>query len=147
MKVGMIGLGDIARKAYLPVVGCRPDIDLSICTRNPARLEEIGNAFRIPPEQRFRTVQDMAEAGVEAVFVHTATEAHVEMVTYLLERGIHVYVDKPIDSTFARSEQIVQLANRQGLVLMVGFNRRFAPSIGPSTTEGNQTWPSCKRIG
>lgn len=127
MKVGMIGLGDIAHKAYLPVVGCRGELDLFICTRNSAGLEEIGGAFRIPREHRFSRVQDMVEAGVEAVFVHTATEAHLEIVSYLLERGIHVYVDKPIDSTFARSDQIVQLANRRGLVLMVGFNRRYAP--------------------
>lgn len=38
MKIAMIGLGDIAQKAYLPVLAQWPDIELVLCTRNPKVL-------------------------------------------------------------------------------------------------------------
>ncbi len=45
----------------------------------------------------------------------------------LLQAGVHVYVDKPLAETREQSEQLIELADKQHLALMVGFNRRFAP--------------------
>ncbi|RIV17622.1 hypothetical protein D2Q93_15140 [Alicyclobacillaceae bacterium I2511] len=80
MKVGMIGLGEIAEKAYLPVIGTRRDILLHIATRNRDTLERIGEQYRIPQARRVRGVEGLLQAGVEAVFVHTATESHFDIV-------------------------------------------------------------------
>ena len=44
MRVAMIGLGDIARKAYLPVLGTRADVQLAFVTRSTATLDELGAA-------------------------------------------------------------------------------------------------------
>lgn len=49
MKVAMIGLGDIAQKAYLPVLAQWPDIELVLCTRNP---KSIGDSSDALPSQR-----------------------------------------------------------------------------------------------
>src|SRR5262249_23615995 len=48
VKVGCIGLGDIAQKAYLPVLGSVPGIDLHLQTRTPATLARVGDAHRVP---------------------------------------------------------------------------------------------------
>ncbi|MEV5497046.1 Gfo/Idh/MocA family oxidoreductase [Nonomuraea fuscirosea] len=125
MKTAMIGLGDIAEKAYLPVLAAQPALDLHLCTRDEARLDRLGDAHRVAA--RFTRVDEVIKAGVEAAFVHAATEAHAEIVEPLLEAGIHVYVDKPIAYTLAESERLVRLARTAGRSLMVGFNRRHAP--------------------
>ncbi|QYC39806.1 Putative oxidoreductase YceM [Nonomuraea coxensis DSM 45129] len=125
MKTAIIGLGDIAEKAYLPVLAAQPGLDLHLCTRNTARLDRLGDAYRVA--HRFTSVDEVVKAGVEAAFVHAATEAHPEIVEPLLAAGVHVYVDKPIAYTLAESERLVRLARAEGRSLMVGFNRRRAP--------------------
>ncbi|MDF5607525.1 NAD(P)-binding domain-containing protein, partial [Vibrio parahaemolyticus] len=47
MKIGIIGLGDIAQKAYLPVITQLPNIELVFCTRNPNTLESLAKQYRI----------------------------------------------------------------------------------------------------
>lgn len=127
MKVGVIGLGDIAEKAYLPIIGTRRDITLHIATRNLATLKRIGDEYRIPQEQRHQDVEGLLRSEVEAVFVHTATKSHFDIVHRLLQHGVHVYVDKPVDYFIDRTRQLAMLAEQHGRILMVGFNRRFAP--------------------
>ncbi|MEU3952604.1 Gfo/Idh/MocA family protein [Streptomyces achromogenes] len=127
MKVGCIGLGDIARKAYLPVLGTQPGIDLHLQTRTPATLERVGDSLRVPSAQRHTTLDSLLDAGLDAAFVHAPTAVHPEIVTRLLEAGVPTYVDKPLAYELADSERLVALAERRGVSLSVGFNRRHAP--------------------
>jgi virulence factor len=48
VKVGCIGLGDIARKVYLPVLGLQPGIDLHLQTRPPATLHRVAASLHVP---------------------------------------------------------------------------------------------------
>ncbi|WP_248961087.1 Gfo/Idh/MocA family protein [Sphaerisporangium perillae] len=124
-RVAMVGLGDIAEKAYLPVLAATPGLDLLLCTRDRATLDRLGEAYRLPA--RFTSVEQVVAEGIEAAFVHAATRAHVEIVDTLLRAGVHVYVDKPLADHLAGAEKLVRLAGERGRSLMVGFNRRYAP--------------------
>ena len=128
----MIGLGDIAQKAYLPVLTARSDVELHLLTRDPAKLDRIGDAYRIP--HRYTEIDVLLDAGVEAAFVHAATSAHLPLVERLLDAGRHVYVDKPLDASYAGAERLVRLAQRRERSLMVGFNRRYAPDYAALRT-------------
>ncbi|MGW3339962.1 Gfo/Idh/MocA family protein [Streptomyces sp. NPDC001009] len=128
MKVGCIGLGDIARKAYLPVLGTQPGLDLHLQTRTPATLARVADSLHLPAERRHETLDSLLDAGLDAAFVHAPTAVHPEIVTRLLEAGVPTYVDKPLAYELADSERLVELAERRGVPLFVGFNRRYAPS-------------------
>lgn len=127
VKVGCIGLGDIAQKAYLPVLGTQPGIDLHLQTRTPATLERVGDSLHLPRGRRHTTLDSLLDAGLDAAFVHAPTAVHPEIVTRLLEAGVPTYVDKPLAYELADSERLVTLAERRGVSLTVGFNRRHAP--------------------
>ncbi|MFD9456781.1 MULTISPECIES: Gfo/Idh/MocA family protein [unclassified Streptomyces] len=127
MKVGVIGLGDIAQKAYLPVLTTRPGIELHLQTRTPATLERIGALHRVPAERRHTTLDSLLAQGLDAAFVHAPTAAHPEIVGRLLEAGVPTYVDKPLAYEFDASRHLVELAEERGVTLFVGFNRRYAP--------------------
>ncbi|MEW1658568.1 Gfo/Idh/MocA family oxidoreductase [Streptomyces sp. NPDC093707] len=127
MKVGCIGLGDIARKAYLPVLGAQPGIELHLQTRNPDTLQQAGDTYRLDGRQLHADLDALLAARPDAVFVHAATVAHPEIVTLLIEAGIPTYVDKPIAYEIADTRRIVALAEERGVGLAVGFNRRHAP--------------------
>ncbi|HUH07885.1 MAG TPA: Gfo/Idh/MocA family oxidoreductase [Egibacteraceae bacterium] len=126
MRIALVGLGDIARKAYLPLLAARADLELCLVTRDKAALDELGDAYRI--SQRHTSLSEALGAGIDAAFVHAATTAHHELVTSLLTHRIPVYVDKPLDLHLGPAEEMVATAQQLGVSLMVGFNRRYAPS-------------------
>ncbi|WP_208560718.1 Gfo/Idh/MocA family protein [Marinilactibacillus kalidii] len=134
MRIGIIGLGDIAQKAYLPVLSEKEGIELILCTRNQNVLKKLANTYRLT--EYVQTVDELIKLKVDAVFVSTTTTAHFDIAKKLLEQGIHVYIDKPISMDFNETKQIVQLAEEKKLVAMVGFNRRFAPMIAALKDQG-----------
>ncbi|MEC3998584.1 Gfo/Idh/MocA family oxidoreductase [Actinacidiphila sp. DG2A-62] len=125
MRVGVIGLGDIARKAYLPVLTAQPGLDLHLHTRTPATLDRVGEAYRLP--HRHTTLDALLDQDLDAAFVHAPTEHHVEIAERLIEAGVPVYVDKPLAYDLAAARRVVTLAEGRGVPLTVGFNRRYAP--------------------
>ncbi|WP_405546366.1 Gfo/Idh/MocA family oxidoreductase [Streptomyces phaeochromogenes] len=127
MKVGCIGLGDIAQKAYLPVLATRPGLELHVHTRTPATLARVADSLHLPAGQRHTDLSELLAQDLDAAFVHAPTHAHPEIVTRLLEAGVATYVDKPIAYELADSERLVKLAEERNTSLAVGFNRRFAP--------------------
>ncbi|MFF7449532.1 MULTISPECIES: Gfo/Idh/MocA family oxidoreductase [unclassified Streptomyces] len=127
MKVGCIGLGDIAQKAYLPVLGGLPGVELHLQTRTPATLARVADGLHLPDAQRHHDLDSLLAQGLDAAFVHAPTAVHPEIVTRLLDAGVATYVDKPLAYELADSERMVALAEERGVSLAVGFNRRYAP--------------------
>ncbi|MGH8890374.1 MAG: Gfo/Idh/MocA family protein [Acidothermaceae bacterium] len=134
-RIAVIGLGDIATKAYLPALAARRYVDLWICTRDRTRLDAVGDAYGI--DRRFTAVGELLADGVEAAFVHVSTSAHVEIVSQLLAAGVATYVDKPLSDNLPDCEQLVALARESHCSLLVGFNRRYAPVYRDSFDAGN----------
>jgi virulence factor len=134
LRIAMIGLGDIAKKAYLPVLGSRPDVELVFVTRNAGTLAEWGAAWRV--ERLYATLDAALAGGLDGAFVHAATAAHPALVRQLLEAGVPTLVDKPIADTAEESQALVDLAETRGVSLMVGFNRRHAPLYRDAATLG-----------
>ncbi|MFD8423305.1 Gfo/Idh/MocA family protein [Streptomyces sp. NPDC059466] len=127
MKVGCIGLGDIAQKAYLPVLGVQPGVELHLQTRTPETLARVADGLHLPPERRHTDLTELLAQDLDAAFVHAATVAHPEIVTRLLEAGVPTFVDKPLAYELDASEELVRLAEERDVSLAVGFNRRHAP--------------------
>ncbi|AGK56138.1 Gfo/Idh/MocA family protein [Bacillus sp. 1NLA3E] len=134
MRIGIIGLGDIAKKAYLPVLSEKEGIELVLCTRNVDTLTRLSEKYRV--HERVQTVDELITKNIDAAFISTATEAHFETAEKLLENGINLYIVKPISMNFQETERIVKLANESGKIAMVGFNRRFIPRVKELTDHG-----------
>jgi len=125
IKIGIIGLGDIAQKAYLPVIS-KKNVEVHLCTRNEATLRQVGAQYRF--KNLHQNLDSLINSGITGAFVHTATASHYGVVEQLLNSNIHVYIDKPVTYDYASTEKLLELATKKNLILTVGFNRRFAPS-------------------
>lgn len=124
LRIGVVGLGGIAQKAYLPLLSRAAEWQLvGGFSPNQQRAQQVCDSYRM---RCFPRLDSLAQQ-CDAVFVHSSTASHFQVVGELLKSGVHVYVDKPLAETLAQSEQLIELANKQGKALMVGFNRRFAP--------------------
>ncbi|MDV5356089.1 Gfo/Idh/MocA family oxidoreductase [Enterobacter asburiae] len=124
LRVGVVGLGGIAQRAWLPVLGAATEWTLAAAwspTRDKAL--RVCETWRIPYADSLASLA----AQCDAVFVHTSTASHYAVVSELLNLGVHVCVDKPLAENLKDAERLVDLAARKKLTLMVGFNRRFSP--------------------
>ncbi|MGA9605426.1 MAG: Gfo/Idh/MocA family oxidoreductase [Rouxiella badensis] len=124
LRIGVVGLGGIAQKAYLPVLSQATDWTLEGgFSPSQVRAQAVCDSYRF----RCFSQLDQLAGACDAVFVHSSTDSHFSVVSDLLNAGVHVYVDKPLAATLEQAEQLVELAQRRGKTLMVGFNRRFSP--------------------
>ncbi|SFC30171.1 virulence factor [Alkalibacterium subtropicum] len=129
MKIGVIGLGSIAKKAYLPVYTTQfPEHDWYFSTRTEEKLRDTGRTYGVPEERQFTDWQDLLDL-VDAVFIHTPTDTHEEVCRAFLEKGIPVFVDKPLTEYSETTNELLDFADKQDMLLMTGFNRRFAPMV------------------
>ena len=126
MRVGIVGLGDIAQKAWLPVLLAQDGVEPVLVTRDERRLAELLSRHRV--REGHRSVEQALERGLDAAFVHTATVAHREVVTALLRAGVPTCVDKPLDTSGDGAAELVRLADEGRTSLLVAFNRRWAPA-------------------
>ncbi|AZP41818.1 Gfo/Idh/MocA family oxidoreductase [Rahnella aquatilis] len=124
LRIGVIGLGGIAQKAYLPVLSHAENWTLvGGFSPNQQKAQAICDSYRMACFSRM----DELAGQCDAVFVHSSTASHFDVVGQLLAQGVHVYVDKPLAAELEQAEQLVEQARKAGKTLMVGFNRRFAP--------------------
>ena len=124
LRIGVVGLGGIAQKAWLPVLAAASDWTLQgAWSPTRAKALPICDSWRIPYADSLSSLA----ASCDAVFVHSSTASHFDVVSTLLNAGVHVCVDKPLAENLRDAERLVELAARKKLTLMVGFNRRFAP--------------------
>ncbi|MGL6463459.1 Gfo/Idh/MocA family protein [Aeromonas hydrophila] len=127
MRIALVGLGDIAQKAYLPLLASDERVTPLLCTRNPAVLDKLARQYRIA--ECFTELGDLLASRPDAVMIHAATAVHLELAAQCLRAGIPTFVDKPLCDTFAGVESLANLALAQNRPLFVGFNRRYLPAM------------------
>jgi len=134
-RVGVVGAGNIASIAQLPTLVKREDVELvSLVSRrdNPTPIMRRWGFANV-----HRTVDDMLAAqDLDAVFVLTPRAEHAYAVEACLRRDIDVFCEKPLAPAADEAERLADVADQQGRLLMVDFNRRYAPVY----TAGRETF-------
>ncbi|MFM1702031.1 Gfo/Idh/MocA family protein [Aeromonas salmonicida] len=133
MRIALIGLGDIAQKAYLPLLASDERVTPLLCTRNPQVLGKLSLLYRIP--ECFTEVDGLLASRPDAVMIHAATSVHFALARQCLQAGIPTFVDKPLCFDYAEVEALANLAMAQDCPLFVGFNRRYLPAMRAARTD------------
>ncbi len=135
IKVGVIGLGSFAHIARLPVLASLDTVELTACmARTKATVDRVARQFGF--EKKYTVLEDMiAKSDIEAVFVVTPKTTHYDIVMPLLEKGIHVFCEKPMAMSIKEAQEMVQLSDKKNKILMIGFNRRYAPVYDKAKNE------------
>lgn len=129
LSIVVVGLGDIAQKAWLPLVCQHPDIDPILCTRNLASLQALAQRYRV--EHCYQDFQQALATQPDAVMIHSATHSHFALAKAAITKGIATFVDKPLADNLAQCQQLAELAKTHDVPLFTGFNRRYAPLLRP----------------
>ncbi len=107
----------------------RPELELlGLCEMDPAKAAKFSERFPgIPTTADFDEV--LADPRVGAVAVATPPRTHYGLVRRALEAGKHVLVEKPLATKVTDAEELVELAEARGLVLMPGHTFLYSPPV------------------
>jgi predicted dehydrogenase len=130
LRVGVVGLGEVAQVVHLPVLESLPEqFDITaVCDISPTLLKLVGDRYGV--ERRYAAVDEMLrDAPLDCVLVLNSDEYHTDTVVAALDAGLHVLVEKPMCLSPREAERIIEARDRSGCVVMVGYMRRFAPAF------------------
>lgn len=125
MKISILGLGGICQKYYLPVLASKPELELQLFARTEETLQKSKATWKIG--KLANCLEDVLAWKPDAAFVLTPSATHYEMVHALLDIGVDVFVEKPATLFTGQTQSLAELADKNRRILMVGFNRRYAP--------------------
>jgi len=126
LRVGVIGAG-VMGSNHARVLAGLPGVTLvGIVDPLPAHRMR---AVEMTGCDTFATLEELVEAGVEAVTIAAPTHLHHEVALACIARKVHVLVEKPIASTVEEGDEIVAAARHAGVTLMVGHVERFNPAV------------------
>jgi predicted dehydrogenase/threonine dehydrogenase-like Zn-dependent dehydrogenase len=127
LGVSFIGAGNFARGVLLPIVKRAANVRLNgIATATGINAKNTAEMFGFA----YSTTDSEAvlrDGKSEAVFIATRHDSHAELATAALRRGKAVFVEKPLATTESGLREVLRAAQETGQLLMVGYNRRFAP--------------------
>ncbi len=125
-RIGIVGLGGIAQRAYLPVLASLEAVDLAVLmSRRSDAAERLRARYRVPAG--VTDLADFLRQDLQAALVLTPSPTHFEIVQTLLQAGVDVLVEKPATLMSDETARLGELAEQRGRVFMVAFNRRYAP--------------------
>jgi predicted dehydrogenase len=100
----------------------------TMCDIDEGRLQHLGRLYpEVAGETRFDRV--VADNRIDAVAIATAVRHHFPMAKACLLAGKHVLLEKPLASSVAECEELIALARRQGVVLMVGHTFLYSEPV------------------
>jgi predicted dehydrogenase len=127
VRIGVIGAGSFARGFHIPSIRKIPESELvaianftGVNARQAA--EEFGASYCTTDYREL-----LADSGIDAVVITTRHHLHAEMSLAAAHSGKHIFVEKPLALTLEDCRQVSQAVAEEGVLLTVGFNRRFAP--------------------
>jgi predicted dehydrogenase len=130
LRVGVIGLGEVAQIIHLPIIESLPEqYELAaICDISPTLLQHVGDRYAV--ESRYADAATMiGQEALDCVFVLNSDEYHAECVVAALDHGLHVLVEKPMCLSPREADEIIAARDRSGKTVMVAYMRRFAPAF------------------
>ena len=123
IRIGLVGLGQIATKRHLPTIAASPDFTL-------AGLASLGGGAPVDgvPVHPTHTAM-LTEAQVDAVAICTPPAARFAVARDALLAGKHVLLEKPPAATMGEAEALAKLAAREGRVLFATWHSQYNPAI------------------
>jgi predicted dehydrogenase len=125
IRVGVVGVG-VLGQTHARIYSELTEAELvGVYDVDPARAREVAGRHGA---RAFDSLAELA-AQIEAASVVVPTDRHRAVAGELIERGVHLLVEKPIASTTVEAEELVAMADRRNVILQVGHVERFNPAF------------------
>lgn len=121
LSVGLLGFGLAGSVFHAPLIRCEPRLRLAAVASS--RVDDIRRSA--PGAEATTAEAVIADPGIDLVVIATPNTSHAPLAREALLAGKHVVIDKPVATTAAEADELIELAKRQGRLLSVFHNRRW----------------------
>lgn len=126
-RVGVVGLGNFAQAQHIPNLTRMEAVSLvALCDINTEVVDRLASKYGV--SRRFDDYHTMLDEGdIDSVVITVRDTLQADMAIAALERGMNVYVEKPLSLDPDTCRKVADAAGRSHGRLAVGYNKRFAP--------------------
>jgi phthalate 4,5-cis-dihydrodiol dehydrogenase len=127
LRIGIVGLGN-AGSTLLPSIAKHPNVKVTAASgRNVERLKKFAGDYQA---EYHLSVEDLCRSEqVDAVYIASPTELHVEHVKIATNYKKHIIVEKPLAVSVEEADLLIQAAEQAGIHMIVGHSFSFEPPI------------------
>lgn len=138
LKMALIGAGGMASSVHYPSLAEFSDVALvGLCDLIAEKRAALAEKLHIP--RHFNDYRQMLEeTQPQAVCIFMPPHQLFDLVIDCLERGLHVFIEKPPAVTTFQTEAMARLAAEKGCFTQVGFNRRHDPLLNRALDQARQ---------
>lgn len=125
VKIGIIGVGGWGKNhsRVLHDFG----VLTSICDMDKIKAKNMATRYNV---NHYGSIDDMIDTeSLDACLVCTPTKTHYPVATKLMEKGINVFVEKPLSYSSKECEEMIQIAKKNKISLTCGYIERFNPAV------------------
>ena len=129
VRIGIIGAGRFAETHLDHFAGIDGAEVVALCRRNEDALRDMQERFGIP--SGYTDYRDMLDAGeIDAVSIVTPTDSHRRIALDAISDNLHVLCDKPLALTATDAREMLEAAEKAGVVHSTNFNQRGNTTLG-----------------
>ena len=131
LRTAIIGCGGFAHRHAASLQTLSDDFEMvAFCNRTISKADEFSEQYTGGKAPSFATHQELFEAvPLDVVVISLPPYAHTDQVAMAADRGIHVFIEKPIALSSEQGWAMVEAAEAAGIVTQVGFMFRFGEAI------------------
>jgi len=123
IKGAIIGLGKMGI-SHAAIVGAHPDVDMvAVCDTSSLVLDAFKKFSTVRTYNNYKEL--IEKETLDFVLVATPTRFHYPIAKFALEKGLHVFCEKPFSLTTAEGEELTDIAKNKFLVNQVGYHNHF----------------------
>jgi predicted dehydrogenase len=126
LRVAVVGVGHLGQH-HARLLASMPDVQLvGVVDTKPGRAQEVGSRFGVPG---FTHLRELPLEGLAGATIAVPTIAHLDVALPLIDSGVSVLVEKPLASSVAEADRLIETAARRDVVLAAGHTERFNPAV------------------
>lgn len=126
IRVGVVGFGKMGM-SHFAIVNAHPDTQVFVCDASGYLLSWLKKYTETITYKDYDVM--LEKASLDAVIIATPPRLHASMVRKALERGLHVFCEKPFCLDWNESEALTALAAERGVVNQVGYHYRYVATF------------------
>lgn len=128
LRFGVAGIGVGASQVLPPISDSPYSVLCAGADLNPRVRKGFSEAY--PQARAYASVEDLcADPDLDAIWISTPNKHHAEHAVLAAQRGKHVLISKPMATSLAEAERIIEAAQRNDVKLLVGHSLGFSPAI------------------
>ena len=128
LKFGMIGTNFISHTMAEAIAESGTAEIHAVYSRKMETGVAFAEKYGVPAERVYTTLEEIADSGIDAMYIASPNKFHCEQSLFFLRRGIHVLIEKPAGADAAEYEEMCRVARENGVVLMEGMRQAHDPA-------------------